>query len=365
MIRTLLALVPLLMIFSQVKGQEVIPFDSEQWSYDGTYSIEEYKGAKALLLSPGSTAELPGISMKDGIIEYDVAFGAQRGFVFTFFRMVDNINHEELYFRPHRSGDPDAIQYTPNYNGVHGWQLYQGPNYSIDYKYKDNEWMHIKMVIKGARMEVFIDNMKIPALEVFELRRDPVAGYIAFRSILTDTRIANVTVSQPNTIQFVGESTQVPQLAPEVVSSWEVSNAFAKNRLGLELNHMRLEDLAWSDVDTEFTGVANLARVGVLNEEENTVLAKFIVHSEIEQLKQLEFGYSDIARIYVNGKAVYDGQREFLSRDYRYQGTVGFFDSLFLDLKQGENEIVFAVTEELGGWGVLARFVDLEKITVF
>ena len=363
--KSILLLLMCLVATSLVRGQDMIPFNSDQWEYNGEYTIEDYKGAQALVLAPGTTAYLPGVSMQNGVIEYDVAFSRQRGFVFTFFRLVDEANYEEFYFRPHQSGNPDAMQYTPVFNRLNGWQLYHGANHSTEYEYKDNEWMHIKMVIKDSRMELFIDNMNIPVLDVFELKRDPVAGSIGFASAMTEARIANVTIIQPDNIQFINTTTEIPVPGPEVVSSWEVSTAFSGDRLGLEFDQKLNKELTWSEMPIEYSGVVNLAKVGVLQEGGNTVFARFRVRSEASQRKQLEFGYSDAARIYVNGKAVYEGQRLFRSRDYRYLGTIGFFDSVFLDLQQGENEIVFAVSENFGGWGVMARFADLEQIKGF
>ena len=361
--KSLLVVACCLMVFSIAKGQDVIPFDSDQWALDGDYKLEDYKGAQALLLSPGASAVLPGISMKDGIIEYDVAFGENRGFIFMQFRRQDNGNYEEFYFRPHQSGNPDAMQYTPVYNGINGWQLYTGDNHSIAYRYKDNEWMHIKMVLKDSRMELFIDNMNIPVLDVFDLKREPAGGSIAFISAMTEARIANVTLSQPQNITFVSKERELPSLEPEVVASWEVSTTFNPNVLGTQLGKDLADELTWKTLPVEYSGIANLAQVGVRGDETNAVFARFTVNSSSNQVKQLLFGYSDLARVYVNGKAVYEGQNIFRSRDYRYLGTVGYFDSVFIDLKRGDNEIVFAVTENFGGWGVKARFADLDKIS--
>ena len=43
---------------------------------------------------------------------------------------------------------------------------------------------------------------------------------------------------------------------------------------------------------------------------------------------------------------------------------IGLFDSVVLPLRAGENEILIAVTEAFGGWGVMAEFENLEGITI-
>jgi len=52
------------------------------------------------------------------------------------------------------------------------------------------------------------------------------------------------------------------------------------------------------------------------------------------------------------------------ARDYRFYGTIGYWDQLFLDLKKGRNEIVIAVSENFGGWGVEAKFDDLTDLSI-
>ena len=58
------------------------------------------------------------------------------------------------------------------------------------------------------------------------------------------------------------------------------------------------------------------------------------------------------------------GNDTFQSRDYRFLGTMGFFDDVYLPLKTGENELWMAISEGFGGWGVQARFKDLDGITL-
>ncbi len=109
---------------------------------------------------------------------------------------------------------------------------------------------------------------------------------------------------------------------------------------------------------TEYDGTLNLSQVAPVTENSNTVLVKLTINSNEDQLKSISFGYSDIARLFVNDEIIYSGQRKFRSRDYRYLGTIGFFDKIYLNLKAGNNEIVFAVTENMGGWGLKAKFID-------
>jgi hypothetical protein len=120
----------------------------------------------------------------------------------------------------------------------------------------------------------------------------------------------------------------------------------------------------WVDLNSESTGITNLARVAAIGENANTVFARVVVNSEKRQVKLVQFGYSDRVRVYLNDLLLYTGNNTYRSRDYRYLGTIGYFDELYLSLKKGRNELWFAVSESFGGWGLQARFEDLTGITL-
>ncbi|WP_346854372.1 hypothetical protein [uncultured Draconibacterium sp.] len=108
----------------------------------------------------------------------------------------------------------------------------------------------------------------------------------------------------------------------------------------------------------------NISRTGVLGEKSNAVLLKINIESETDRIKMMNFGFSDVAKIFVNGKAVWQGNDVYRSRDYRFLGTMGYFDSVYLDLKSGKNEVVVMVAENFGGWGFKARFENMNGIKV-
>ena len=88
-------------------------------------------------------------------------------------RMHDRRNYEELYLRPHQSGNPDANQYTPVFHGLPGWQLYHGDGHGVAVTYPTDTWIHVKIVFSGTRGEVYIDSeepvLAIASLSVFRL----------------------------------------------------------------------------------------------------------------------------------------------------------------------------------------------------
>ena len=148
-------------------------------------------------------------------------------------------------------------------------------------------------------------------------------------------------------------------------SQWQVSNSFTETKLTdtVELNANEIAKMNWQRLDVDSYGVLNMARVQGVYKTNNTAFAKFTIDSNKEQTKALQFGYSDKVKVFVNNKLVYAGNNSFRSRDYRYLGTIGLFDTVYLPLKLGKNDISFAVSERFGGWGVVAKFEDDKDIS--
>jgi hypothetical protein len=99
--------------------------DSPRWELEGQAKPAEYQGRKCLFLD-GGAAILKDFEMRDGVLDVDVATPASRGFFGFDFRIDEKgANYEEVYLRQHKSGLPDAMQYTPVLNTGRNWQLYK------------------------------------------------------------------------------------------------------------------------------------------------------------------------------------------------------------------------------------------------
>ena len=106
----------------------------------------------------------------------------------------------------------------------------------------------------------------------------------------------------------------------------------------------------------------NLARAHGVRDGADTVLARTSIRSDGRRTKRLRLGFSDRVRAYLNGRLLFAADDTYRSRDYRFLGSIGWWDSLWLQLEDGDNELVLAVSETFGGWGVQARFDDLDGI---
>ena len=349
--------------FSYAQPSTRVSMTASNWTVNSDdFKFENYLGVESIYL-PSGFAELNDVVFHNGIIEFDIAFPEGRGFPGITFRRQDEANYEEFYIRPHQSGNPDANQYTPIFNGMAGWQLYYGEGYAAPIQYRYDVWNHVKLIIKGTVGEVYINDMDKPLFQIYELKHGDLQGPIAIKGN-AKSHFANFSyrLDENPTLQLPVKELAEPD--DNVIKTFMVSNAFEADNVipkqQLEIN--KLSGLHWTKLDCEYTGTINLARIAQRTNKENAVLVKMTIISDQDQTKLLEFGYSDIAQVFVNGKAVYLGNNTYRSRDYRYLGTIGYFDAVFLELAKGKNEVVIAVMEAFGGWGLKARLSDKDGI---
>lgn len=340
---------------------QVVSFDSDRWEFKAKELLKEnFKGKDCILLK-GGKAILKDTEFTNGIIEFDVAVPDERGFIGVFWRMQDEENYEKFYIRPHQSGNPDANQYTPVFNGVDGWQLYHGKEYSKAMVYKFDEWIHVKILLKDLRGEIYIDDMENPAIIIRDMKMGARPGRIGL--IVDDYapgRFAGFNYEALSSPPL--KSRMQSKLPPPMgtILNWEVSDPFPesmiKGKTELGKNDWKeFKGLEWNEFTCEYNGLANLSRTADIRSG-NTVFARIRIDAEVSQIKAFNFGFSDRIYVFLNNKLIYKGNNSFRTRDYRFLGTIGLFDTLFLPLEKGENVLLIAVAEDFGGWGLIGKF---------
>jgi hypothetical protein len=125
-----------------------------------------------------------------------------------------------------------------------------------------------------------------------------------------------------------------------------------------------LDSLHWTTMAPSERGIVNLGFAGVRHEGTNTTIARFDLASNHAALVPMRLGFSDRARVYLNGRLLYAGDATYRSRDPRFLGTIGLHDTLYLPLVRGRNHIAIAVTEASGGWGVTAAIDEQPGLSV-
>src|SRR5215212_1149962 len=147
-----------------------VPPDSPRWLLEGHAKQTEYLGRNSILLD-GGAATLKDFEIRDGVIDVDVATPADRGFFGIQFRVdAEGNNGEWIYLRQHKSGQPDAMQYTPVLNTGLNWQIYNGPGFTGAVDIPKDVWFHLRLEVVGAQAKFYVKDMEKPALVMNDLK---------------------------------------------------------------------------------------------------------------------------------------------------------------------------------------------------
>ncbi len=352
-----------------------VEFDDPAWAMRGENTrIESYRGRKALRMGTGA-AYLPDVEFENGTIEFDFSTTGVRSFVGVRFRLDPDGNGEYIYFRPHNDGKWDAMQYTPIDHGMTSWQLYSGEGYSAAAPVPADRWIHVRVEVDGSRAEVFVDGAERPALTVTDLKRGKANGGVGLASFYPGDGSGNgapTAFADFNVRPVEAEADYRPAVTPAagsgIVGAWVVGPAFVPP--DGEIRNIATEwvDPRWSRaVSSEESGLVNLARLSGMPDGSSQVgvVARFVIRSARPQEKRLNFGFSDRVVLFHDRRPIFSGDNTYRSRSPRYLGIMTIdHEAVFLQLRKGDNEIAFVVTEAFGGWGVIARLEDLDGIEI-
>jgi sugar lactone lactonase YvrE len=87
----------------------------------------------------------------------------------------------------------------------------------------------------------------------------------------------------------------------------------------------------------------------------DVVFARTILTADQNESREFSFGYSDYATVFLNGQPLFSGNNAYRSRNADHPGVISLDDQVYLNLKKGENELLFAVAETFGGWGLMGQ----------
>jgi len=333
----------------------------------------EIKGDAQFLRSDGSAPAddlvkvttghvlLKDVTFRDGTIEFDVQPNGNMGAGIAFHYRDEN-TYEDFYLRPRPQCDqvPECIQYAPTTKGVLLWDLF--PQFQVRAPLKDGvAWNHVRMVISGKRMNIYINGVTQPTLKVGHLEGDATEGSIFLQGPGT---FANLVIT-PNATSGLAPAPEPDATDSDwrLVRNWQLS-AWTTLDLGKDPAYVDLPMNGWSPIHAERDGLINISRVyGLPTARKTRTLAwlKTTVMSDKAQSKKVDLAEVREAWVFVNGKLVFSDKsietRNNLDR--RLLLDNGSFD---LPLQAGKNEIVVASTTQYFGWGIKMRLADIEGI---
>ena len=366
------------LVHAQSSQTSSIPPDSPRWALEGQARAAEYQGRKCLYLD-GGAATVKDLEMRDGVIDVDVATPASRGFFGIQFRLAnDGANGEWVYLRQHKSGLPDAMQYTPVLNTGANWQLYNGTGFTGAVDIPKDVWFHLRLEVVGAQAKLYVKDMDKPALIMNDLKSGVQKGQLALYVLIGATYFSNFLVRETPAAPW---ERHYPPMPPGTLTKWSLSPAYDALARNLErpLSPSERDTIKWQEVEAEPPGfvviyryrAAPHLRVTFANDFSKrlepqpgmkVVYALATIDSERDQVKKLQIGYSDDVSVFLNGKILYRGRSAQNFRDPGFLGIVNpENDEIYIPLQKGRNELMLAVSELGGGWGFICRLLDLNN----
>jgi len=352
-----------------------IPMTAEHWEFQpGKAEFLNYKGVSSMKVSARTNpVVLKDFNFADGTIEFDVAAERQT-FFGIYFRRRDKNESECFYFRNLASRNPsavDAVQYTPIIRGINLWDLL--PHFQGDAKIKLNDWNHVKLVVSGMQMLVYVNDLTQPALEIPRLEGDVTEGTLAFDGI--EAYLANLVI-KPNEVEDLSpkEGFDPTHSDPRYLRNWQVNKPTPLPE-GQELfaGGLAKADSSWENIEAERRGLINLTRKFTVASgrnpwelERKVVLLKATVNSKTAQKKLLRLGFSDEVWVFLNKKTVFV-DKNIYSQGMRKtpDGRISIENAAFdLVLNQGENELLIGIATNFYGWGIVARLESMEGLEI-
>jgi hypothetical protein len=360
---------------AQAAEQMKIPMTADRWTTTaGTVNFIEFKEKSSIELKPGNYAQhiqsgaalLNGLTFRSGTIEYDVASTSDMGAGFAF-RLADRDNYELFYLRPRPKCEeaPDCVQYAPQTHGVLLWDVF--PQYQAPAPLHMGEWNHIKLVISGRRMNVFVNGGTEPSLKIGRLEGDTSDGGLMLQG---PGIFANLVVT-PDAIEDLPNDPESDATAPDehYVRHWQLSPS---SKLDADqspaLADLPAPSATWVPLEAERGGLVNVSRVyGLPLPRPSRAVAwlKTTIHSDSAQQKHVALGWAREIVVFVNGQLIFADKNLYMPAEARKtpDGRLSLENgSLMLPLKAGDNQVAIAIVNNFYGWGLKMRFDDVKGL---
>lgn len=339
-----------------------IALKAANWQFpDGKAEFLEYKSRPALKLASGAQAVLKDIDLANGTIEMDIELN-DPVFNHIFFRYNSDQETECIYFRNGRAGKPkdgDALQYAPFIKGVNMWNMYFRYQTNVDFKL--HEWTHVKIVLSGKQMRVYVNNNPSPTLAIPMLEGNVSHGTIAFRGNLA---ISNLVVT-PHATEGL-PSAAAPDITahdPRYLREWEMSAPVAmSDDIDMEKGYVFTENTQWTPIMAERNGLINLTRQ-FGRENRRMVWLRTDIEAAGQVVKVMKLGFCDEVWVLLNGKLLFLDKNVYSDPIVKApSGRCSIENSSFLvPLMKGKNTLHIGVASNFFGWGIMARLDDLVR----
>ena len=353
-------------------AQTDVPLTPDAWIATDSLRFVPYLGRPALYINRG-VALVRDASMENGVLDLDVAASDTTNFLGVAFRAATPRFSNVVFLRPGASGTEEAVQYGPAFNSLGvAWQVYHGDGANAVAELPRNRWMHVRVELDGPVARLYVDTATAPTLVVPRVVASGGAGLGVWAGAFgRGAYFSNIRYAAA--ARSSGE-THAPALPPGTVPGWELSGPIE----AAEFTPAALPDLArltWESVAPEPEGFVLINRYreapvgGVPRDSTGAVLADSVMTGKIagsrivyaratitaarDETRRLQYAYGNGVVIYLNGRPLAFAMNPGGLRGIGAMARTG--DAVYLPLKRGRNQLVFAVIECTGGWAFSAR----------
>ena len=331
-------------------------------------------GTKAIAIKPNKTAIVKNLLFENGTIEFDVVPIDKFSFI-CYFRYESEKENDLFYIRTGSAANPnrkDGVQYSPTQKGVLPWDLFEHYQRPVK-KYFPQAENHIKVIVSGAQMLVFINDMTQPVLEIPRLEGNVKKGALAFGG---ESIISNIKIL-PDATGGLSPLAGFDPLAhdPNIIRDWKISPNF-KLPKGTELTNENVpaSDSAWSVIHAGYYALINISNFYGESKERRATWLKATINSDQERSVKMNFGFgaNEEIWIFINGQLVHLDKNFYRQPSMKVpEGRCSLQNSSFmLPLKKGKNDLLVGISQIGGqfsgvdGWGIMARLVSLVGLEI-
>ena len=352
-----------------------------QWQANGDVSFRHDPTEQDVLVINKGYAELKNTNFSNGTIEFDAKFVGSRITGITF-RQHDDAA-DALYFRP--SADcavsEECIQYMPTAHHLFEWDLYG--QYQTHAPIDPAGWNHIKLVLSGARMQVFINGARSPTLAVGTLVGGFSDGTIRLHG---PASYAHLSIAPDLVDGLPAVAANDPAKSDlRYVRYWLASTPFVMpSRMDATLQEntgidpvysaMPKATASWKPITPDPGGLINLTRWYGGAQTGQAIAGlwlKTTINADRDQIKHVDLGWTREVWVFVNGKLAFQSKNLYGVKgaskepDGRLGLTNGSFD---LPLHKGANQVAVAIDDNFGGgeqhfgWGLEMRLANTDGV---
>jgi hypothetical protein len=350
-----------------------VALSPDAWIATDSLRVLSYLGRPALYINRG-VALVRGATMENGTLDLDIAASDTTNFLGIAFRAASARFSNVLFLRLGSSGTEEAVQYGPAFNSVGvAWQVYHGNGANAVADLPRNRWMHLRLELDGPVARVYVDTATAPTLVVPRVVASGGAGLGVWAGAFgRGAYFSNIHYAV--TSRSSAEA-PVPAPPPGTLPGWEISNPVEAG----DFTPGVLPDLGrlrWQRVEAEPEGFVLINRYreapvgGVPRDSSGAVLvdsvmtgrmagsrivyARTTITAARTETRRMQYAYANGLVIYLNGRPL-----AFAMNPGGLRSNLGVMartgDAVYLPLRRGQNQIVFAVVECTGGWAFSAR----------